>query len=326
MTVIDRRSFISIAGGAALLPLSDLAYAAGWPERPVTVISPYPAGGGSDTVARLVAEALKTALNANFVVDNRPGAAGAIGGGLTARAKPDGYTILVSASSPLAAAKLVQDDLTYDPQTDFTPISLVGETPLVVLASPDLPVKSIQELVAYGKTHGKLQIGNTGAGAKGHIAAAMLGRMAGIDVNHVPYKGSAGLSSDLLGGHIKLGVDTISTYLPYIEDGKLRALAVTSAKRVPRLPNVPTVAEQGVPGYEATLWYGAVGPRGLPDDIVQKMSASLKAWVNTPAAQEKLAQLSIVPIGGSAQDLKNAMDLEINSLKPIVDSGALATK
>lgn len=327
MTVMDRRSFLALTGAAALSPVSDFAFAANWPERPVTVISPYPAGGGSDTVARIVADALRGAFNQNFVVENRPGAAGAIGGGFTARANADGYTLLISASSPLAAAKLVQEGLTYDPQTDFTPISLVGETPLVLIASPKLGVSSLKELIAYGKANpGKLDCGNAGSGAKGHIAAAILARMTGVELNHVPYKGSAPLVGDLLGGHMTFAIDTLATYLPYIEDGRLRALGVTSANRVQRVPNVPTVAEQGVDGYDATLWYGVVGPRGLPDDIVLKISKAIKSWIDMPATKDRFAQLSITPIGGTPQDLKRAMDLEINSLKPIVESGALVVK
>lgn len=326
MTSIDRRSFLTLAAATAVAA-PDLARAASWPERPVTVISPYPAGGGSDSVARTVAEALRTAFNESFIVENRPGATGAIGGGVVARSKPDGYTILISASGPLAAVKLMQRDATYDPQADFTPVALIGETPLVLVVSPKFAVNSVQELIAYAKANpGKLDCGNAGSGGKGHIAAAMLARMTGIQINHVPYKGSAPLVADLLGGHMQFCIDTISTYLPYIENGRLRAIGVTSARRVQRLPNVQTVAEQGVTDYEATLWYGVVGPRGMSEEATTKIANAIKSWLQTASAQEKFAQFSIVPIGGSGPELRRAMDLEINFLRPIVESGVLTSQ
>jgi tripartite-type tricarboxylate transporter receptor subunit TctC len=151
----------------------------------------------------------------------------------------------------------------------------------------------------------------------------MLARSTGIELNHVPYKGSAPLCTDLLGGHMPFAVDTLATYLPYLEDGRLRTIGVTSAKRLDRLPHVPTVAEQGVDGFEATLWYGVVGPRGLSQDIADKIAEAIKKWLDAPATRTKFAEMSIVPIGGSSQELRRAMDKEINSLRPIVESGAL---
>ena len=326
MTSINRRNFIVLGGaGTVALAAGIPALAADWPAKPVTVVVPYPAGGGSDTVARTVANALSNPFKQTFVIENHGGAAGSIGGGVVSRAAPDGYTIMIGGSAPLAANKLVQKGLAYDPQTDFAPLSLVGETPLVVLAGAGLPANSIQEVVAYAKANpGKLACGNAGAGAKGHIAAALLAQKTGIELNYAAYKGSAPLLADLLGGHLTFAIDTISTYLPHIEAGTLKALAVTTSSRSPRLPDVPPVAEEGVEGYEASLWYGAVAPAGTPDDVAEKIAAAIKDWFATSEGQEAFAKLGVTPIGGSPADLRATMDSEIESLRPLVESGAVS--
>lgn len=320
--MLNRRDLIISGGVATLLASTGISLADTWPSKPVTVISPYPPGGGSDIIARMVADALTAALGQQFVIENHAGAAGAVGGGKLARSKPDGYTILVSGSAPLAANKVVQKNLAYDPQADFTPITLVTETPLLLSVAKDVPVKSIPELIAYAKQKpGKVNVGNPGAGTRGHIAAAMIGHQAGVTLNHVPYKGSPPLLADLLGGHIEFALDTPSNYIPHLKDGKIRAVAVTSAKRSPTLPDVPTVAEQGLPGYAATGWFAAVGPKGMPPEIVDKIYKTVKAWLATPEAREKLAAIGMVPIGSTPEELRRETDLEINSIRPLVEAG-----
>lgn len=319
---LDRREFIVLGGAAALLASADAGLADNWPSKPVTVISPYPPGGGSDIIARMVADALTAALGQQFVIENIAGAAGALGGGKLARSKPDGYTILVSGSAPLAANKVVQKTLAYDPQKDFQPISLVSETPLLLTCATNVPVKSVQELIAFAKANpAKANIGSPGAGTKGHIAAAIFADKAGIKLSHVPYKGSPPLLADILGGHIQFGIDTASNYLPHIQDGKIRALAATSAKRAPVLPDLPTVAEQGIAGFNVTGWFGAVGPKGLPPEITAKIHATIKAWLATPDAQKKLASIGMTPIGGTPEELAKATELEITTIRPLVEAG-----
>ncbi|WP_117195608.1 Bug family tripartite tricarboxylate transporter substrate binding protein [Rhizobium terrae] len=321
---INRREFIVLGGAATLLASTGTALADNWPNKAVTVISPYPPGGGSDIIARLVADVLTAALGQQFVIENLAGASGALGAGKLARSKPDGYTLLVSASAPLAANKVVQKGLAYDPQADFTPASLVAETPLLLTCSKNAPAKTLKEFIDYAKKNpGKVNYGTPGAGTKGHIAAAIIAQRAGIEINHIPYKGSPPLLADLLGGHIDFALDTASNYIPHIDEGKIGAVAATSAKRIPRLPNVPTVAEQGMAGYEATLWFGAVGPKGMPPEIARKISDAVNAWLAKPEAVEKLASLGMVPLGGAPERLGKAIDLEIASIRPVVEAGLI---
>jgi tripartite-type tricarboxylate transporter receptor subunit TctC len=322
---MNRRGFLVATGAAGLVVSTGIAWGDTYPSKPITVVVPYPAGGGSDAVARLVADAVGTGLGQGTVVENRGGAAGSIGGVEVAQAAPDGYTIMVGGSAPLAANKAIQAGLAYDPQKDFTPISLIAETPLIMIGGKDIPMKSVQDVIDYAKANpGKLAIGNAGLGAKGHIASALLAQKAGIKVNFAPYRGSAPLLADLLGGHIGLAIDTPGTYVPHVKDGNLKALGVTSLRRLASLPDVPTIAEQGIKDFQATLWYGCVGPAGLPDDIVKKISDVIAAWTKSPAGKDKLAQRDVSPIGGSAADLKNAIDYEIASIQSLVDSGVVA--
>ncbi len=317
-----RRDVVVMGGAASLLASTGIGVADTWPTRTATVISPYPPGGGSDIIARMVADALTESLGQKFIIENIAGAAGALGGAKLARSNPDGYTILVSGSAPLAANKVVQKDLSYDPQLDFTPISLVTETPLLLTCATNVPVHSIKDFIAYARANpDKANIGNPGAGTKGHIAAAILASRAGIKLTHIPYKGSPPLLTDLLGGHVQFGVDTASNYLQNIEEGKVRAIAATSLKRAPRLPSLPTVAEQGIDGFNVTGWFAAVGPKGMPRDITMKIVTTLKTWLATPQAQKKLADISMTPIGSTPEELAEATELEISSIRPLVAAG-----
>ena len=319
---MNRREFIVLGGTAAVLASRGIALADSWPSKPVVVISAYPPGGTSDIIARLVADALTAKYGQQFVIENHAGAAGALAGGRLARAAPDGYTIMISGSAPIAANKVVQKNLAYDPQVDFTPISIVAESPALLSASASAPAKSVQELIAYARANpGKLNIGNPGAGTKGHIAAAIIGQMAGVQINHIPYKGSPPLLADLLGGHIHFALDAPSNYLPHIRDAKIRGLAVTSAKRIPELPEVQTVAEQGLNGYEQTLWFGAVGPKGMSKEIVSKIHTAIKEWSDTPAAQKKFASLGLTPVVNSPDEMAGSIEREIRSIEPLVKAG-----
>ncbi len=319
---MNRRELIMFGGSAVVLTSTGISFANDWPSKPVTVISAYPPGGTSDIISRLVADLLTERFGQQFVVENVAGAAGALAGGKLARSAPDGYTILVSGSAPIAANKVVQTNLAYDPQEDFAPITVVAESPALLTASATAPAKTLQELIAYAKENpGKVNIGNPGAGTKGHICAAMIGLQAGVELNHIPYKGSPPLMSDLLGGHIDYALDAPSNYLPHIKDGKIHGLAVTSAKRLEEVPEVATVAEQGLDGYEATLWFGAVGPKDLPDEIAIGIQEAIKAWADTPEAKEKLNSFGLVAVANTPDEMRVTIEQEIASIRPLVDAG-----
>lgn len=319
---MNRRELIAYGGSALMLASTRISFANDWPTKPVTVISAYPPGGTSDIITRFVADLLTERFGQQFVVENVAGAAGALAGGQLARSAPDGYTILVSGSAPIAANKVVQKNLAYDPQVDFAPISVVAESPALLTASPNAPAKTLQELIAYAKENpGRVNIGNPGAGTKGHICAAMIGLQTGIELNHIPYKGSPPLLSDLLGGHIDFALDAPSNYLPHIKDGKITGVAVTSATRVDEISEVPTVAEQGLEGYEATLWFGAVGPRDMPVEIANSIQQAIKEWTETPAAKEKLQSLGLVGVANTPDEMRVTIEQEIESIRPLVDAG-----
>jgi tripartite-type tricarboxylate transporter receptor subunit TctC len=319
---MNRREFMVFGGAAVMLTSNRIAFADQWPSKTAVVLSAYPPGGTSDIITRLVADVLTAKFGQQFVVENHAGAAGGLAGGRLARAAPDGYTIMVSGSAPIAANKVVQKNLAYDPQVDFTPISIIAQSPALLSASASAPAQSLQDLVAYAKANpGQVNIGNPGAGTKGHIAAAIIGQMAGVEINHIPYKGSPPLLADLLGGHIDFALDAPSNYLPHLREKKIRALAVTSAARAPELPDVPTVQEVGFKDYEQTLWFGAVGPKDMPADIVAAMNGAIREWIETAAAKEKLASLGLTPVANSPEEMRAAIQREIDSIRPLVDAG-----
>jgi len=320
--MINRRELIALGGVATVLASTGFARAADWPTKNVTVISAYPPGGTSDIITRLVADLLTAKFGQQFVVENVAGAAGALAGGKLARSAPDGYTILVSGSAPIAANKVVQKNLAYDPQVDFSPITVVAESCALLTASANAPAKTLQELIAYAKANpGMVNIGNPGAGTKGHICAAMIGLETGVEINHIPYKGSPPLLADLLGGHIHFALDAPSNYLPHIKDGKIHGVAVTTSKRVPEVPEVQTVAEQGLAGYDQTLWFGAVGPKDMPADIVNKIQAAIKEWADTPEAKQKFASLGLTAVANTPEEMRGTIEREIAGIRPLVDAG-----
>jgi tripartite-type tricarboxylate transporter receptor subunit TctC len=320
---MKRREFIVLGGTAGLLASTGLSFAQdNWPSKPVTVISAYPPGGTSDILARLVADILTAEFNQQFMLENVAGAAGALAGGKLARSAPDGYTILVSGSAPLAANKVVQASLAYDPEADFEPITVFAASPALLTASMDAPANTLQELIALaGENPGQVNIGNPGAGTKGHMCAAIIGQLAGVEINHVPYKGSPPLMADLLGGHIEYSLDAPANYIPHIKAGKLKALAVTSATRLNELPDVPTVAEQGFEGYDQPLWFGIVGPKGMPADIIARINDTLKAWAEKPESQALLTSFGVAAVLNTPEEMRDTVAREIEGIRPLVEAG-----
>jgi tripartite-type tricarboxylate transporter receptor subunit TctC len=277
-----------VLGGACALAAAG-AFAQGYPAKPVKVVVPYPPGGPTDIVARVVSQKLAEQTGQQFLVENRAGAGGNIGAEAVARAPADGYTLLVATTAHAINPSLFKS-LGYDLQKDFAPVSQLTGGPLVIVVNPSLPAKSVQELIALAKSKpGKLNFASSGNGQSTHLSAELFSSMAGIKMNHVPYKGSAPALTDVIGGQADLMFDTMLSAMPQVKTGKLRALAVTSAARSPAAPDLPTVAESGLPGYAAIAWNGLLAPAGTPKDVVAKLNAELKKTLETADVKERFA-------------------------------------
>ena len=275
---------------AFTLAANATAAAAAWPAKPITLVVPYPPGGPTDIVARSVAQGLGEELRQTVIVENRSGAGGNIGADMVAKSAPDGYTLLLATTAHAINMSLFKD-LGYDTRKSFAPISLLTKGPLVVVTRPDLPAKSVAELIALAKASpGKLTFASSGNGQSTHLSAELFNAMAGTRMVHVPYRGSAPAMTDVMGGQADIMFNTMLSSMPYVKDGKLRALAVTSAARSPAAPDIPTVAEVGLPGYEATAWNGLMAPAGTPDAVVQALSAALRKVLGRPDLQKQFAQ------------------------------------
>jgi len=275
---------------AVLAAFSSCPFAAGYPVRPVRLVVPYVPGGGADIVGRLLAKKLGDALGATIVVDNRPGAGGNLGTDLVAKAAPDGYTLLMGNVGPLTINPSLYAGLPYSPLKDFAPVSLLAVYPNVLVINPSLPANSIGELIACAKAHPRqISYGSAGIGSSTHLAAELLRNMAKIDVVHVPYKGGAQALVDLMAGQIQMYFSSILGALPHVKSGKLRALAVTGAKRSRVAPELPTVAESGFPGYEASNWVGLLVPAATPAPVVERLNREIVRSFRDPEVQEKLS-------------------------------------
>ena len=252
------------------------ARAVDYPVRPIKLVVPYAAGGPTDVLGRVVADYLGRDLKQATIVENKPGAQGAIGAEAVARADPDGYTLFVAAGSIIVQNPMLYKKLSYDPLKDFRMLALVTDLPVVMEVHPSVPAKTVAEFVAYAKQNpGKLNFGSAGTGGTIHLAGEMFKQMADIEMTHVPYKGAGPALTDLLSGNIQVMFDSVSTALPPVKSGLLRPLGISSAQRSPDLPDVPTIAESGYPDYTVSVWYGIAAPSRLPDDVAQKISASL---------------------------------------------------
>ena len=282
-------------------------------------IVPNAPGGGSDISGRIVASALGDALGQQVVVDNRPGAGGTIGVSTAARAQPDGYTVLMGNISTHGINVAVFKNLPYDPVKDFAPVSMLGTTPNVLIVHPSVPAKTFKEFIAYAKAHpGTLRYGSSGTGGSPHLAMELLKSLTGTDMLHVPYKGSGPVTIDLMSGQIHATSASVSSQLPYIKAGKLRPLAVTSARRSPQLPDVPTVIESGVPGYEVTIWYGLFVPAGVPQRIVTRLNTELVKVLDTAILRERMANAGIDASSSTPAELGAYVKAEIAKWTKVV--------
>lgn len=284
---------VTLPAACALLPA---ALAADYPDRNITIIVPYAPGGATDILARMLGQKLEERLGKPVAVENRPGAGAVIGAGAVARAAPDGYTLLMGTSTPLAINVTLHKKLPYDPARDFVPLALVANVPFVLVVDPSLPVKTTVELIAYARANpGKLSFGSAGPGSPHHLYMELFKSMTGTDMLHVPYKGSAPALGDLVAGRISAMFVDVAPSQQFIKAGKVRALGVSSRQRVPELPDVPPVAE-AVPGFEAVAWQMLVGPAGTPRPVVDKLHATLAEIEALPEIKDRIARLGLIPI------------------------------
>ena len=296
-----------------------------YPGRPVRMIVPYPPGGPTDVLARIVAVKLSEALGQAFSIDNKAGASGMIGSAEVAKAAPDGYTLLGNASIHVINPSLYPK-AAFDAIHDFTPVSQLAGVPLILVVNHDLPVKNVRELIAYAKANpGKLNFASSGNAAAPHLAGESFKIAAGVQMQHVPYKGSAPALTDLIGGQVQLMFDSMPSALPHIKVGKLRALAVTTARRSAAVPDLPTVAEAGVPGYDISTWYGLWAPKGTPRDIVERLAGETAKILKQPDVRERYAALGAEPVGSTPDEFAAYCRSELTKWAEIVkESGAKA--
>jgi tripartite-type tricarboxylate transporter receptor subunit TctC len=287
---------------AASIALFVPASAQVYPSRPITLVVPFPAGGGVDAMARITAERLTVALGQQIIIDNRGGAAGVIGTRAAAKAAPDGYTLVMSTSGTTSINPSLYVNPGYDPLKDFAPIGLVAATPIVVMAHPSFPAKSIAELIALAKRDDKLDVGTPPPGTENYLAAELFKAMTGINMTIVSYKGTGPLTNDLVGGHIAVAFNTIAPALGNIQAGHLRALAVAGRARSGLLPDVPTVAESGLPGFEAAVRYGVLAPAGTPRPIVERINAELRTIVSADETRARIAAQGGEPLVATPEE------------------------
>ena len=321
------RALFTVARFAVLVAFAlavGYAQSADYPSKSVRLVVPFPAGGTTDVMGRLIGQQLSARLGQQFIIDNRPGAAGGIGTDVVAKSPADGYTLLLGAVATHSINPSLYGHLPYDPVKDFAPISLLGTLPNVLVVNPSLPVRSVQELIALAKAKpGTLTFASGGNGTTHHLSGELFKRMAGVDMTHVPYKGNAPAITDVIGGQVNVMFDNISNSLPHIKAGKLRALAVTGPVRSPVLPNVPTLAELGFPGYNITSWFGLFAPAATPQPIVSRLNATVNAALHDKQVRDLLASEGIEAQGNSLEQFHAFLQTErVRWAKLVKESGA----
>jgi tripartite-type tricarboxylate transporter receptor subunit TctC len=295
-----------------------------YPTKPVRLVVPFPAGGTTDILARAAAQKLSESWGQQVIVDNRPGAGGNIGAELVAKAPPDGYTLLMGTVGTHAINASLYSKMPYDHVKDFAPAILVAGVPNVLVVNPSVPVNSVQELIAYAKANpGKLNFASSGSGTSIHLSGELFKSLTGVQMTHVPYKGSAQALTDLVGGQVQLMFDNLPSSLAFIKAGKLKALAVTSTTRAAALPDVPTMVEAGVPGFEASAWFGILAPAGTPREAIMRINTEIAKWLASPDAREKLSAQGAIAAGGSPEDFAKHIASETSKWARVVkESGA----
>src|SRR3954464_7738029 len=307
---------------ATVLTLPPAAYAE-YPEKTIRIVVPYPPGGFNDTLGRIVAQKFTEAWGQPAVVENRPGGGTLIGTDQVAKAAPDGYTLLVVAF-PFAVNPTLYAKLPYDTVKDFAPLMLAGQAANLLVVNNDVPVKSVKELIDNAKAKpGTISYGSTGSGSSNHLSRELFRLMTGTSLIHVPYKGSAPMVTDLLGGHVQVAFDNVPNVVTQVKAGKLRALAITSPERAPSLPDIPTVAEAGVPGYDVGVWFGLVAPAATPPDVLAKLNTELNKILRDADVKQKFAEQGVNPVGGTRERFAQHISAQVEKWGKVVkESGA----
>ncbi|MGF7005360.1 Bug family tripartite tricarboxylate transporter substrate binding protein [Aminobacter sp. BE322] len=304
---------------ASLLAVGAQATAQQFPDRPVTLVVPFAAGGSTDVVARIIAQKMSDDLGQQVVVENVAGAGGNIGADRVARAEPDGYTILMGTVATHALNPLILKTKPYDPEKDFTPVSLLVVVPNVLVVNPELPAKTVQELIALLKADPeKYAYASSGNGTPLHLSGELFKAMAGVNIQHIPYKGAGPALNDVVGNQVPIMFDNLPSSSPHIKSGTLRALGVTTAERAPSFPDVPTIAEAGVPGYETYTWNALFAPAGTPKEIVDRLNASANKAMKDPAVIEKMNGFSARIVGSTPEELGAHVKAELAKWEPVV--------
>jgi tripartite-type tricarboxylate transporter receptor subunit TctC len=319
---MKRRSFLLLAAALCALPMA--AIAQGYPSRPIRFVVPYPPGGPLDIVARLLGQKVSESVKQPVIVENKPGAGGNIGADLVAKAPADGYTILMGAVATHAINPTLYSQIPYDPVRDFSPITQLASTPNVLVVNPSLPVSSVADLVAYAKAHpGKLNFGSGSTGSAGHLAGELFKSLAGVQMAHIPYKGAAPAMQDLIGGQIHLMFDNMASSLTQVRAGRVKALAVTTAKRSPLAPELPTVAESGLAGFDISTWFGVFAPAGTPREAIARLHAEFTRALTAPDVREKMINLGAEPVGNTPAEFARYIRAEAEKYARVIQaSGA----
>ncbi|MCP3020136.1 tripartite tricarboxylate transporter substrate binding protein [Cupriavidus basilensis] len=318
--ISTKRWLAAAVAATAALTMPALTLAQAFPAKPVKIVVPYPPGGTNDIVVRLLAQKLGDSMGQPFVVENKPGASGNLGAEQVARAAPDGYTLLLVTTGHSIHPSLYKN-LRYNIKTDLTPVSELTRGPMLVMVTPSLPYKTVRDVIAAAKAKpGSINFGSAGNGSSTHLATELLSSMAGVKMTHIPYNGSAPAMADVMAGNAQLVMDLMFSALPQVNGGKLRAIAITGAKRSPLLPNVPTVAESGVPGFETLAWNGLMAPANTPKPIIDKLNAEIHKALDAPEMKERLRAQGFEPSPGTPEQFGALIRSEIDRWAKVVKS------
>lgn len=317
---------LSVLACGLLAVAAGTASAQTYPAKPIRLVVTFPTGGAPDTLARTISEKINPAWGQTVIVDNKPGAGGNIGAEFVARAAADGYTLVMGTVGTHSINGALYAKMPYDMVKDFAPVTLIASTPNLLVVNNDVPAKNVQELIALAKSKpGQLTFGSPGIGTSVHVSGELFNSLAGVKMQHIPYKGRQFAIPDLIGGTITMMFDNMPSAIPVVREGKLRAIGVTSAKRSPSAPEIPTIAEQGLPGFEATSWFAVFAPANTPRPIVNQLHQEIVRIFNLPDVKEKLAKLGLDPILGGPEELARVQQAEITKWAKVVkDSGAKA--
>jgi tripartite-type tricarboxylate transporter receptor subunit TctC len=327
--MITRRRLIAASAGAVLAPavLTHSASAqAPWPQRPVRLVVPFPPGGGTDNVGRILNARLSEVWGQQVIIENRGGAGSNIGNEVVARAAPDGYTMLFAAF-PLAVNKFIYGTLAYDPVADLAPVTLIGSFPNILVVPNSSPVKSVSDLIAHVKANrGDITYGSSGIGTSPHLNGELFSRIIGVEMTHVPYRGAGPATVDLIGGRLTFMFNTSGALMPHVQSGRLRALAVSSAKRFSAVPELPTVAESGVAGFDVSSWYALFVPARTPDAIVQKMNADAVAVMREPQVRQRIEGLGLEVVASTPDEMAAFLKTEMAKWEPVIKAAGITAQ